>query len=205
MSDGAGHYFDAEPAVASAPREISWSVGSRRFLATTDSGVFSADQLDPGTAVLLERGPAPAGAVLLDLGCGWGPVALTLADRLPAATVWAVDVNSRALRLARANADRAGVGARVHVATPAEVPAGVVFDQIWSNPPIRIGKAALHELLLGWLPRLRPGGSAWLVVSRNLGADSLAGWLTGAGYAVTRTAGARGYRVLRVVPAPPGR
>lgn len=195
---GAGHYFDAEPAVPSAPREISWSVGSRSFRATTDTGVFSADQLDPGTAVLLERGPAPSGAVLLDLGCGWGPVAITVADRLPAATVWAVDVNSRALGLARANADRAGVGARVRVVTPAEVPADVVFDEIWSNPPIRIGKEALHRLLLDWLPRLRPGGSAWLVVSRNLGADSLAAWLTGAGFAVTRAGSARGYRILRV-------
>lgn len=197
-----GHYFDAEPAVASAPREISWSVASRSFRATTDSGVFSADQLDPGTAVLLERGPAPSGEVLLDLGCGWGPVAIALADRLPAATVWAVDVNTRALRLTRANADRAGVGERIRVATPEQVPVEVVFDQIWSNPPIRIGKQALHDLLVRWLPRMRPGGSAWLVVSRNLGADSLAGWLVAAGYPVTRTASARGYRVLRVTPPP---
>jgi 16S rRNA (guanine1207-N2)-methyltransferase len=199
-----GHYFDAEPTVASAPREIRWSVGDREFSATTDTGVFSGEQLDPGTAVLLERGPAPAGGVLLDLGCGWGPIAVSLADRLAGATVWAVDINSRALQLARINADRAGVGPRVHTALPDEVPADQVFDEIWSNPPVRIGKPALHDLLLRWLPRLRPGGAAHLVVGRHLGADSLATWLTSEGYAVTRTASARGYRVLRVSSAPAG-
>lgn len=195
-----GHYFDSDPVVASAPRRIQWSVGGVPLVSVTDTGVFSGERLDSGTAVLLERGPAPTGRLLLDLGCGWGPIAISLAYRLPDATIWAVDVNERALSLSRANADAAGVGHRVQVGTPDEVPDDAVFDEIWSNPPIRIGKEALHELLLRWLPRLRPGGSAWLVVSRNLGADSLAAWLGAHRLDVERTASARGYRILRVRP-----
>jgi 16S rRNA G1207 methylase RsmC len=149
--------------------------------------------------VLLRKAPLPRRAgTLLDLGCGYGPIAATLAVSAPEATVYAVDVNSRALELVRENAARIGAADRVVPATPEQVPADVRFDEIWSNPPIRIGKPALHELLQTWLPRLAPGGVAWLVVSRNLGADSLAGWLTERGYAVDRHASQKGYRVLSV-------
>ena len=77
-------------------------------------------------------------------------------------------------------------------------PANDGYDEIWSNPPIRIGKAALHDLLRSWLPRLRPGGAARLVVARNLGADSLQRWLIDQGYACERAASAKGFRVLVV-------
>jgi len=74
-----------------------------------------------------------------------------------------------------------------------------VFDTIWSNPPIRVGKAALHDLLGAWLPRLAPAGEAWLVVQRHLGADSLAVWLADQGWGeVEKVASAKGFRVLRV-------
>ncbi len=194
------HYFDADPAVASAPREVRWSVDGAPLVSRSDTGVFSGDRLDAGTGVLLDRGPGPAGDVLLDLGCGWGPLTVALGLRRPAATVWAVDVNVRALALTRTNADSAGIGGRVHVADPDDVPADVTFDEIWSNPPVRIGKPALHELLARWLPRLRPDGRALLVMSRNLGADSLAVWLTAERYGVERLASARGFRVLSVRP-----
>jgi len=194
------HYFDADPTVASAPRDVRWSVAGHPVLSRSDGGVFSGNRLDAGTAVLLERGPVPTGEVFLDLGCGWGPITVSIGLRVPAATVWAVDVNSRARTLTRANAESAGVGGRVRVAAPDDVPADVAFDEIWSNPPVRIGKPALHALLQRWLPRIRPGGRAVLVVSRDLGADSLAVWLSTAGHRVQRVAGARGYRVLSVHP-----
>lgn len=167
------------------------------FRLVTDRGVFSAERVDPGTRILLRDGPAPrADGTLVDLGCGYGPIAVTLALRSPAARVLAVDVNERALGLCAANA--AALGVEVATMSPGEVPAGLVVDEIWSNPPIRIGKAALHELLEEWLARLAPGGRAVLVVQRHLGADSLAGWLTAEGWAVERLASRKGYRLLQV-------
>ncbi len=192
------HYFTADPRVEAVPREVAARIAGEDYRFTTAAGTFSAERLDAGTAVLLDRGPQPSGGTLLDLGCGWGPVAVSLARRVPAATVWAVDVNRRALELTRANAAAAGVGDRVHPAEPDDLSVDVVFDAIWSNPPIRVGKPELHAMLLRWLPRLAPGGTGWLVVARNLGADSLAGWLGEQGFPTARYASAKGYRVLRV-------
>lgn len=161
--------------------------------------MFAYEGVDQGTRTLLLEAPPPApdATELLDLGCGYSPIALTLALRAPGARVWAVDVNERALALSRSNAEEAGFS-NVVVCTPEEVPPTVRFDGIWSNPPVRIGKRALHELLRTWLPRLSPGASAWLVVQRNLGSDSLAAWLGGAGWTVRRHVSRRGFRVLEV-------
>ena len=123
-----------------------------------------------------------------------------MALHAPEATVWAVDVNERALELTRENARRLGA-VNVRAVRPDDVPEAVQFGAMWSNPPIRVGKAALHALLLRWLPRLRSGGQAHLVVQRHLGADSLHAWLAAelAGQAIVERAGsAKGYRVLRV-------
>lgn len=176
------------------------------FEATTDAGVFAADALDTGTRLLLLDGarPDPGDRHLLDLGCGWGPIALTLARRAPDATVWAVDVNERAVALCAANARQAGLSnVRALVADPtaplAGLPAGVALDGIWSNPPIRIGKPALHALLATALARLAPGRSAHLVVQRHLGADSLQRWLAAQGHGCTRRGSRAGYRLLDVV------
>jgi 16S rRNA (guanine1207-N2)-methyltransferase len=164
----------------------------------TDSGVFSAGRLDPGTRFLLEAGPPPPSAGdLLDLGCGYGPVACTLASRAPAATVWAVDVNERALDLCARNAAKAGLR-NVRCVAPDSPDIPPRLAGIWSNPPVRIGKAALHELLLTWLARLSPGTGAYLVMGRNLGADSLQSWLAAQGWPVTRLAARSGYRLLGV-------
>ena len=167
---------------------------------TTDRGVFAGHRLDAGTDTLLRRGEqvVPDGAVL-DLGCGYGPIAVVLARRNPAAVVWAIDVNERARDLCARNARDAGL-ANVRVAAPDEVPGDVRFAAIWSNPPIRIGKAALHDLLLRWLVRLTPQGAAHLVVHKHLGSDSLARWLTGEDFAVVRRTSHQGYRLLDVRP-----
>lgn len=176
-------------------------MGARTYTLASAGGVFSAGRLDPGTAVLLRKAPLPAPDLtgeLLDLGCGYGPIACVLATAAPRAVVWAVDVNPRARELAVANAAAVGAAQRVRVAAPDRVPAAVRFAQIWSNPPVRVGKPELHAMLGGWLPRLRPDGVAWLVVARHLGGDSLQRWLIGQGWAVTRHASQQGYRVLRV-------
>jgi 16S rRNA (guanine1207-N2)-methyltransferase len=166
----------------------------------TDSGVFSPGRLDPGTRLLLEEAPPPpADGDLLDLGCGYGPVACVLASRARAATIWAVDVNERALGLTARNARRAGL-ANVRATTPGDPAVPGELAAIWSNPPIRVGKTVLHDMLGSWLARLAPGGHACLVVGRNLGSDSLQAWLEGQGWPATRIAARSGYRLLLVSP-----
>jgi 16S rRNA (guanine1207-N2)-methyltransferase len=197
----ADHYFSAEPAAPENRSRIEFTVAGRAYDLAVASGVFSAGRLDPGTAVLLRKAGLPTAAVtgtLLDLGCGYGPIACVLASEAPEVTVYAVDVNARARALAVENAATLGLAGRVRVAAPDEVPAEVRFDQIWSNPPTHIGKAGMHAMLEQWLPRLQPGGVAWLVINRHLGGDSLHTWLTGLGWDVTRTASQRGFRVLKV-------
>ena len=196
------HYFNAEPAVASARHEVTVQLPDGPLRFETDRGVFSHGRLDAGTAVLLrEAGPLPESGDFLDLGCGAGPLALTMARRRPGSAVWAVDVNERAVELCAANAAALGL-TNVRAVSPELVPADVALAALWSNPPIRVGKAALHDLLLTWLPRLEPGGSATLVVNRNLGADSLQRWLRESlALRCDRVAVAKGFRVLRVSPA----
>ncbi len=196
----AEHYFSAEPSTPAQRGEIEFNVAGRDYRLAVASGVFSAGRLDPGTAVLLRKGDLPtamAAGVFLDLGCGYGPIAAVLASEAPKAAVWAVDVNSRARELTAENAETLGL-ANLTVAAPDEVPGDVVFDEIWSNPPTHVGKAELHTLMERWLPRLAPDGTAWLVINRHLGGDSLHAWLVAGGWQVERIASQKGFRVLRV-------
>lgn len=196
------HYFSARPARDADRRTINIPLAGTTYAVQVARGVFSPDHIDQGTNVLLRHAPTPPETgTFLDLGCGWGPVALTLALRSPAATVYAVDVNERALDLTRRNADALELPA-VRTRLPNDVPPATRFDLIWSNPPIRVGKAALHELLRTWLPRLTDTGTAFLVVQRNLGSDSLHRWLNqefaSEGLQTARHTSERGFRILRV-------
>ena len=192
------HYFSADPQAPHRPGQVRVILPDVYLELATDAGVFSPGRLDPGTRLLLEESPAPpASGDLLDLGCGYGPIACVLAARSPGATVWAVDVNERALRLCERNAAAAGL-ANVRCVTPDAPGIPAQFAGIWSNPPVRIGKDELHSLLRTWLGRLGPGRAAYLVVGRNLGADSLHRWLAEQGWPVTRLAARSGYRLLEV-------
>ncbi|HEY9499136.1 MAG TPA: methyltransferase [Terrimesophilobacter sp.] len=197
----AEHYFSSTPASALQLRPIHVTLAGTDYELTTAGGVFSPERIDVGTQVLLAHvPPPPPGGHLLDLGCGWGPIALSTALESPHATVWAVDVNERALDLVRRNARTLGLD-NVNACRPEDVPEDIAFMTIRSNPPIRVGKNELHSMLELWLPRLDPGADAWLVVQRNLGSDSLHRWLDGAlppDFSVVRAATSKGYRVLRV-------
>jgi 16S rRNA G1207 methylase RsmC len=198
MSIPKSHYFEARPAVPSKPRTVHLRVRGLELELQADRGVFGSKAVDLGTMTLLREAPAPPmEGDLLDLGSGYGPIAITLARLAPNARVWAVDVNERALELTQANAASANA-ANLSVGKPDEVPDDTRFDAIYSNPPVRVGKRPLHELLLQWLPRLKPDGAAYLVIQRNLGADSLAAWLVEQGFHVTRLKSKKGYRILQV-------
>ena len=185
-------------------------VGEKRQLQTA-GGIFSPDGVDKGTAILLNETPPPAAeGHLLDIGCGWGPVALTLALRSPAATVHAVDVNERSIELTNDNAKALGLD-NVHASTPEGVDPDLRFNTIWSNPPIRVGKSELHSILLMWLPRLAQQGNAYLVVQKNLGSDYLQRWLAAelgeqfpeAGFTVARDSTNKAFRILKVTRTKP--
>jgi 16S rRNA (guanine1207-N2)-methyltransferase len=192
------HYFDPAPEVASKPRMVRLRLADVDVELQADRGVFGSRAIDLGTLVLLKEAPEPPpDGDILDLGSGYGPIAVAIARRSPGGRVWAVDVNERALELTRTNAVVAGTP-NVVAAKPEDVPAELRFAAIYSNPPVRVGKGPLHDLLLLWLPRLAPGANAYLVVQRNLGADSLATWLAAQGYAVERLKSKKGYRVLGV-------
>ena len=195
------HYFSQEPGSALKPKSIIIPVAGEMVQVTTASGTFSPTQLDFGTEVLIEQmGLAPESGDLLDLGCGWGPIALNLAKLRPNTKVWAVDVNTRSVELTAKNAKGLGLS-NIAAVVPEQVPENLVFSGIWSNPPIRIGKKELHELLLKWLPRLAVGAEAYLVVQKNLGSDSLQKWLTeelAGNYEVSRYTSIKTYRVIKV-------
>ncbi|UVI34801.1 class I SAM-dependent methyltransferase [Brevibacterium spongiae] len=198
------HYFTESPSSEAKTRELHLDLGGHEVTVETVSGTFSPTRLDLGTAVLLRHLPQPPAGNVLDLGCGWGPIALHTALEAKGAevdvSVWALDVNSRSLETTAANARRLGLDS-IRPVTADEIPADLEFAAIRSNPPIRIGKEALHELLETWLPRLAPGGRADLVVSKNLGADSLQKWIAqmlGDGFTIERTGSSKGFRVLTV-------
>jgi 16S rRNA (guanine1207-N2)-methyltransferase len=195
------HYFSAQPAGPFTRKPLTVVLAGEERRLHTSSGIFSPDGIDKGTAVLLSEVPAPAPrGNLLDIGCGWGPIALTMALQAPEADVYAVDVNERCVTLTNENARLLGLD-NVTASVPEAVDSDLRFDTIWSNPPIRIGKEELHSLLLLWLPRLAPGGSAWLVVQKNLGSDSLQRWLAAElddTFAVTRESTSKSFRILKV-------
>lgn len=197
MDEVVSHYFESPSGVSDSPRVVTLRLPERSIELHTGAGVFSRERIDLGTSLLLDTAPRPPEAGdLLDLGCGYGPIALTMASLAPQGIVWAVDVNERALQLCAENAARAGLE-NVRVCAPDQVPSTIRFSAIWSNPPIRIGKDTLHELLLRWLRRLEPRGEAYLVVQRHLGSDSLQRWLTEQGWPTSRVASRKGFRILR--------
>ena len=196
------HYFTPGPRAVSRPRVVDLVLPDLHLRLETDRGMFSPDRIDPGTRILLESVPAPPPTGdLLDLGCGYGPIALAMAARSPSAAVYGVDVNHRAIDVARRNATAARLD-NVKFDLPERIDPALRFAALWSNPPIRIGKTALHALLRTWLDRLVPGATAHLVVQKHLGSDSLQRWLAGAGWPTERVAARSAYRVLAVTARP---
>jgi 16S rRNA (guanine1207-N2)-methyltransferase len=195
------HYFSPQPAGEYKTTEIEVSLAGREITVETAGSIFSPERLDMGTDALMRIVPqTPETGNFLDLGCGWGPLAITMALEAPDANIYAIDVNERALALTKRNAARHKLG-NIHVSTPQEVAAKVNFDIIWSNPPIRVGKAELHSIMKHWIPRLTVGGIGYFVVAKHLGADSFEKWLRAEfadSYDVFREDHYKGFRVVKV-------
>lgn len=195
------HYFSADPSAPSKTSEVFFKVGDKEFNLQAASGTFSATKLDPGTRVLLQHHDLfPDTGDVLDLGCGWGAISISIAAYSPETTLWSLDVNQRSLNLTQANAKRLQLE-NVNAVLANEIPSDQKFDAIWSNPPIRVGKAVLHDLLLTWIPRLNPGGIGMFVVAKQLGADSLQAWMQGQfpEFEISRLSTDKGFRVIRVI------
>jgi len=194
------HYFSEQPQADAKTHSVEFELEGTVFNLTAASGTFSSTRLDSGTRVLLKESALfPVSGTVLDIGCGWGPISLAVATLRPETEVFGLDVNSRSLELAQANA--AALKLKNFKAVRAEhIPNELLFDAIWSNPPIRVGKAVLHQLMQTWIPRLKPGASAMLVVQKQLGAESFQKWLaeTFTGFDVAKQSIDKGYRVIRV-------
>lgn len=195
-----GEYWRAEPEGPARERTVRLEVpGRAEALALASAeGVFGTQRVDRGTDILIRHAPAPAPCTgVVDLGCGYGPIAVSMGVRQPDAGLWAVDVNRRALALTARNA--ASAGARnIVAAEPEAVPMALRFDRIYSHPPVKIGRSSMHELLDGWLRRLAYGGDAYLVLKQSMGADALHNWLNDTGFPAERAASKQGYRLLHV-------
>ncbi|MSS83597.1 methyltransferase [Actinomycetaceae bacterium WB03_NA08] len=198
------HYFSQSPIAGADERHlVTFSTRGHDFQVWVAGQVFSAGRLDPGTAELLRAVPSlPSTGTFLDLGCGWGPVAITAGAESPQAEVWAVDVNPRAVALTADNAKVNSVdNVRAMDASEAYQEAqarGTQFDVILSNPPVRVGKTAMQTMVKQWLDLLSPTGVAWLVMSKNLGADSFITWLGNQGFQARKHSSRKGFRIIEV-------
>lgn len=192
------HYFDENPNSPSNRQKIEVELGGKSISISTDSGVFSSNGVDKGTQILLKHTAfAVERGEVIDLGSGWGPISIHLALINPKLRIRSVDINSRANQLLQENITNLSLE-NIECTTLDEIAADSI-DQIWSNPPIRIGKQSLHELLMQAFSKLKAGGEAFLVVQKHLGSDSLAKWLeTEQGHEVQRLDNSKGFRVLRV-------
>jgi len=173
------HYFLNDDTLASKPRQIVYSFNGTNFSLESDIGVFSKNELDQGSELLIRTLlPLNLGNTLLDLGCGIGVLGLTLSYFHPGLNVLLTDVNTRALSLCNANANSLKLGQRVTV-LQSDIYQKVEgkFDSIVSNPPIRAGKKVTYEIYRGALTHLIDGGSLYIVIRKQQGALSVKSYL----------------------------
>ena len=193
-------YFDEIPQVESRPVKVSFNYDGNDLIFTTDRGVFSYEKIDKATRILLDifnekyYGQKPRS--IADVGCGYGVIAICMAKKYPQSEITAIDVNQRALELCKKNVVENNI--ENVFAESASKYDDEKYDLIISNPPIRVGKEALYELLSYWSKKLNDKGQMWLVIAKNLGADSVAAYLEfELKLNVKRVASKKGFRVLK--------
>ena len=166
------HYYTREPQSASRPAECAFEYRGVRMAFQTDAGVFSRGEVDTGTRLLLEALPEDMGGDILDLGCGWGVIGITVAKKWPACRVTMADVNLRALELSRENAKRNRAEVICAESDGMEAFQGKTFDAVVTNPPIRAGKQVIYKMFADAARSLAPGGALYLVIRKQQGAES---------------------------------
>jgi len=167
------HYYTPKPQAASDRRTFEVELRGSRFRLASDAGVFSRGGVDYGSRALIERMAFAEDASVLDVGCGYGPIGLAAARLAPRGHVTMLDINERAVELARENARANGI-ANVEVLQSDLYGAveGRRFDVILSNPPIRAGKAVVHRILSEAKKHLTAQGALWIVIQNKQGAPS---------------------------------
>ena len=193
------HYFINDDKVVSRPHSIVYSINGVDFTFESDNGVFSKNELDKGSELLIKTLlPIDLGQSLLDLGCGLGVIGLTLAYFHPGLNVCLTDVNTRALSLCSANASTLKLSHRVTI-LQSDIYKQIEgkFDSIVSNPPIRAGKKVTYEIYRGAMEHLKDGGSLYIVIRKQQGALSVKSYLEELYGNVTVLARDKGYYVLK--------
>ena len=171
------HYYTQTPASAHRLGQVDFLWRGTKLVFETDSGVFSRTEIDKGTEILLNALPEELSGSLLDLGCGYGVIGVTLGKRYPGLAVTMSDVNERAVELSRRNAQRSGVQARVMQSDGYGAIPFQRYDWILQNPPIRAGKSVIYAMFAEGARRLAPDGALWLVIRKQQGAESAVSYL----------------------------
>ena len=166
------HYYTRDPQSESRPAECEWTYRGIPLRFTTDAGVFSRGEVDTGTRVLLEALPEEMTGDILDLGCGWGVIGISIARKWPEARVTMADINNRALDLSRENAKRNRADVTCAESDGMEAFRGKQFDAVVTNPPIRAGKQVIYKMFADAAECLKPGGALYLVIRKQQGAES---------------------------------
>ncbi|WP_310551856.1 class I SAM-dependent methyltransferase [Paenibacillus glufosinatiresistens] len=194
------HYYSQKPDVAHNRRTLEATLRGRRFRFTSDAGVFSKGDIDYGSRALIEAMEIPADGEILDVGCGYGPIGLTAAHLAPQGKVTMIDINSRAVELARENAAANGIrNVQVEESDGLAAVMDRTFDCILTNPPIRAGKAVVHRIFEEAYHQLRPNGSLWVVIQKKQGAPSAAAKIESLFGEVEEIGKDKGYRILKAV------
>ena len=166
------HYYTRTPQSASRPAECSFTYRGIDLVFETDAGVFSRGEVDTGTRLLLEALPEEMHGEILDLGCGWGVIGISIARKWPGTQVTMADVNTRALDLSRKNAERNRAEVICAESDGMEALADRNFDAVVTNPPIRAGKQVIYKMFADAAQRLKPDGALYLVIRKQQGAES---------------------------------
>lgn len=192
------HYYTNTPTSESNKRlfEVTFLGHPMRFY--TDAGVFSKGELDKGTALLLSQLP-PLSGTALDLGCGWGAIGVTLVKQNPTLKVTMADINERAAALAKENLKLNGINARVLQSDGFEKIGTEQFDTIVTNPPIRAGKQVIYDLFEKSRSHLTDGGSLYMVIRKQQGADSAVKFLKTIYAEVTVLKKSGGFDIIRAM------
>ncbi|AIQ49582.1 16S rRNA methyltransferase [Paenibacillus sp. FSL R7-0273] len=192
------HYYSQQPDARHDRRTINTVLRGKNLRFTSDAGVFSKGDIDHGSRVLIEAMEIAEGAAVLDVGCGYGPIGISAALLAPKGHVTMIDINSRAVELARENAVNNGVkNVTVKESDVLSAVQGQKFDVILTNPPIRAGKAVVHHIFEQAFEHLNEGGTLWIVIQKKQGAPSAAAKLESLFTDVEEVGKDKGYRIIK--------